>query len=216
MERTLGLQHEAEMTYLENQASTYYSRRWQSLEQEAHLEYNRARTLTLEEVSRFESNLVNRFTQGEQLAYNAGRNEGVTQLTMMRTELDQSRRQAGLQQLNLRNELAAAHPPQQIPPDPTEATAEVRAMQARNSQLTHELTQANLRVLQHEEASQNPPPPVAGQEGEQDAALRNELATMSEHLAAARRSRVSQAHETYQRVTNLERSEAGLRETEIM
>eukprot|EP00971_Amphidinium_carterae_P192289 3815414-Amphidinium_carterae.1 len=63
MERTLGLQHEAEMNYLANQASTYYRRRWQSLEQEAQLEYNRARTLTLEEVSRFESNLVNRFTQ---------------------------------------------------------------------------------------------------------------------------------------------------------
>eukprot|EP00971_Amphidinium_carterae_P294633 5850332-Amphidinium_carterae.1 len=118
---------------------------------------------------------------------------------MMRTELDQSRRQAGLQQLNLRNKLAAAeaaaanaaHPPQQIPPDLTEATAEVRAMQAQNSQLTHELTQANLRVLQHEETSQNPHLPVAGQAGEQDAALRTELATMSEHLAAARRIRVS-------------------------
>eukprot|EP00971_Amphidinium_carterae_P073192 1447300-Amphidinium_carterae.1 len=89
-------------------------------------------------------------------------------------------------------------------------------MQARNSQLTHELTQANLRVLQHEEASQNPHPPITGQEGEPDAALRTELATMSEHLTEARRIRVTQAHDAYQRVTNLERTEAGLREAEIM
>eukprot|EP00971_Amphidinium_carterae_P331985 6465846-Amphidinium_carterae.2 len=87
MERTLGIQHEAEMSYLENQAFMYYQRRWQSLKQEAQLEYSRARTLTLEDVSRFESTLVNRFTQAEQLAYQTGRNDGFTQSTMLRMEL---------------------------------------------------------------------------------------------------------------------------------
>eukprot|EP00971_Amphidinium_carterae_P181608 3602990-Amphidinium_carterae.1 len=139
---------------------------------------------------------------------------------MVRTELDQSRRQSGLQQANLRNELAAAeaalanpvHPTTHQAQDLTEVATEVRAMQARNGQLTHELTQANLRVLQQEEAQQHPHPTVAGHQGEHDAALRNELAVMSEHLMEARRVRVSQSHEHYQ----LQRIEAGLRETEIM
>eukprot|EP00971_Amphidinium_carterae_P192620 3822321-Amphidinium_carterae.1 len=85
---------------------------------------------------------------------------------MVRTELDQSRRQSGLQQLNLRNELAAAeaanaahhttHQDQGL----AEVTTEVRAMQARNGQLTHELTQANLRVLQQQEEAQQHPHPT--------------------------------------------------------
>eukprot|EP00971_Amphidinium_carterae_P234661 4656625-Amphidinium_carterae.2 len=85
-------------------------------------------------------------------------------------------------------------------------------MQARNGRLTHELTQANLRVLQLEEAQQHPYPTVVGHEGEQDAAMRSELTTLSEHLAVARRMRVSTAHEHYQ----LQRNEASLREEEIM
>eukprot|EP00971_Amphidinium_carterae_P001774 35601-Amphidinium_carterae.1 len=65
------------------------------------------RTLTLEDVSRFESNLVNRFTQAEQLAYNMGY-WAYPIATVLQTELDQSRRQFGVQQVSLRSELADA------------------------------------------------------------------------------------------------------------
>eukprot|EP00971_Amphidinium_carterae_P022433 442381-Amphidinium_carterae.1 len=62
--------------------------------------------------SRFESNLVNRFTQAEaaeQLAYNTGHSwhaTGLTRATVLQTEPGQSRRQFGVQSLSLRNELA--------------------------------------------------------------------------------------------------------------
>eukprot|EP00971_Amphidinium_carterae_P040314 791382-Amphidinium_carterae.1 len=69
----------------------------------------------------------------------------------------------------------------------------------------HELTQANLRVLQYEEQVQRIPthPPVASAtalpEGESDAQLRADLAAAQQHLSEARAMRVTQAHSHHHR-----------------
>eukprot|EP00971_Amphidinium_carterae_P182442 3620651-Amphidinium_carterae.2 len=68
MESALSLQAVRDMMHLELQAGENYHSRWSALE--TCLEYSRVLRAQLEEVGRFEANLVNRFSQSVQLAYN--------------------------------------------------------------------------------------------------------------------------------------------------
>eukprot|EP00971_Amphidinium_carterae_P012825 252689-Amphidinium_carterae.1 len=50
----------------------------------------------LDSVGRLEANLVSRFAQSEQLAFNRGHNEAAGRETILRKELNQARRQHGV------------------------------------------------------------------------------------------------------------------------
>eukprot|EP00971_Amphidinium_carterae_P090638 1794216-Amphidinium_carterae.1 len=62
----------------------------------------------MEEVGRFETNLVNRFSQSEQLAYNRGHSHGASHQSVLQHELGQARRTHSAQISTLRNEVSQA------------------------------------------------------------------------------------------------------------
>eukprot|EP00971_Amphidinium_carterae_P237156 4706973-Amphidinium_carterae.1 len=78
------------LQHVEQQAQAYYHSRWSQLQQEARLEYSRARSSQLDEVGLFETSL------------------GAARLGVIQLQLDQARREHHLQSSSLRNELTAA------------------------------------------------------------------------------------------------------------
>eukprot|EP00971_Amphidinium_carterae_P205684 4081731-Amphidinium_carterae.1 len=65
METHLDLFATQGLVEVEAQARSYYASRRNQLEQQAQMQFDRTRLAQLDAVGRFESNLVNRFTQSE-------------------------------------------------------------------------------------------------------------------------------------------------------
>eukprot|EP00971_Amphidinium_carterae_P344498 6484939-Amphidinium_carterae.1 len=207
MEVSLNLQAMRELVEVE--ARSYYHSRWNHLEQQASVEFDRSRLAHLDAVGRFESNLVNRFTQSKQLSYQHGFSQAntVTRATVLQMELGQARRQHNVPSTSLRNELQAA--PAQIGHLEHQGPSqdELDQSRAHRGQLQVKLTQAHthLNVLQNtvtmrdeqvtEQLSQKQLETTT--HGAYDAALRTELASAQEKLTQLHATRLANVRDNH-------------------